>query len=154
MGFIEVRWGKDRQGSAPEEQPVVGQQGAGAMKFLETIQVLKESYAESQVPLLDPVVKRTKEAWVGGAIRSLSILSGKSTEEITGMVTGVRGSTETTTPTSPPESKYAALLTPSVSAIQRPPKHPGAQRPVDPDGPPVEPDVSITSTSLRGKGSD
>ena len=79
-----------------------------------------------------------RQAWVGGAIKIYAILTGEDAEQLRSLLSPGSPSGAV----SAPNSRYGSILASAVPVKPaRPPKHPGAQRPVPLDEVTFEEDV-------------
>lgn len=145
MGFLEIKWG-----NKSDDAPIATERLVNTSATDSAMAVIKANYVESQSPVLSAADRKNKLIWMNGAIRVLSLVSGTSvadlTKSVTGTVDGLSISDDV-------PQKTVTLVPSEQSQIKRPQKHPGAQREVKPGDALAEPDVSITSRSLRGNDS-
>lgn len=146
MGFLEIKWGaaKKDELAAREEAPV--------LRLGEALKVIKDAHADA-LSASGPTAS-AKLAWVGGAIRIFSILSGRAADDVMAEVKGgaVAAPAPSAAVPSPPVESFK--MTRPEDRTNRPPRPPGAQRPLTPEElqqPPAPADeaVKVTATVVR-----
>jgi hypothetical protein len=143
MAEFSFSWRSGKsEGAAPE---AAGPPAAKPVDTTEAMKLIKEAWADANDPLADPTISANKKAWVGGAVRIYSVLTGEDADAV------LRGLNGSTSEGAGIPARYAGMVG-QVAPVkrERPRPHPGAQRPVplDDSGAPIPMDPQVTATSL------
>lgn len=157
MGFLEIKWGAAKTDEPPVETASVAALNAPPLKLEEAFSVIKDSYADATNPTHTPTTKSAKLAWVGGAVRVYSLLANRPADEVMAEVQATvkpAPAVSITQPVAPAGAVDPFKLTRPEDRTNRPPRPPGAQRPLTPEElqqPPAGPDdeVTVTASPLR-----
>lgn len=93
--------------------------------------ILEEAAAASREPGIDAASRDQRLRWLGGAIRMFAVATGSDPEQVRERLQPAKGIVTTSTP--PAQRPVASPLgefVPPEKRPNRPPRHPGAQRPV------------------------
>lgn len=112
----------------------------------EGMRLIREANEAANAPGIDAAQRDLRLRWLGGAIKLYAVAAGESAEELRASLPQ-RGMVAVTPPPAPGTAPDPSTLpmgaigvvTPPAARTNRPPRHPGAQRPVeDPPDLPAE----------------
>lgn len=106
---------------------------------VEAMRLIKEAHAAAYHPGLPVDQRDLRLRWLGGAIKIFAVATGRNAEELRAELGGREHVAVSAPPVPTPPATDASSLpmsaigtvTPPAARVNRPPRHPGAQRPVE-----------------------